>query len=484
MPTSDFAAKSISVVTSQGEDLSFSLSLTNNGDFPLDYETSVDANYAGWVWLETDQVGQLEGTTEGAINVNVLNTANLDQGVYSGSIYFSSNTGSNPQEILANTDTVEIFLNLLGDDSDLTDTTLTIPSGNTDPITFTDESGESIGLTLDFVNSAGGDVSVQSVSTLPPIDNDTPVSDPDGLITDPVYPEQYYEISTTIEGSFVTDIGLSYSILAGIESPNTLRIAKRPGNSGPAESWQVIALADTDIDTVLGEVVAKNQTSFSQWALISNASENSFTDTKGPTISGLGISPQEPGVLVDATISVNLDDDTGIEAVTLYYAEGGSDSYSSTTMDGSSGSYTGIIPGSSVTQNGILYYVTAQDPLGFVSMSDTLGASVSFASGTLTTNSASGSAYSTGLPWNAWRLFSIPAVLDETGLNQVMDELGIQSNTVWRVFRYDDVSDTYKDNPVDLNTAQSYWIYQVYEDNLLISTPSGKQEICRAPRLF
>ena len=91
VPTSDFAAKSISVVTSQGEDLSFSLSLTNNGDFPLDYETSVDANFAGWVWLETDQVGQLEGTTEGAINVNVLNTANLDQGVYSGNIYFSSN---------------------------------------------------------------------------------------------------------------------------------------------------------------------------------------------------------------------------------------------------------------------------------------------------------------------------------------------------------------------------------------------------------
>ena len=157
VPTSDFLAKSISVVTSQGEDLSFSLSLTNNGDFPLEYETSVDANFAGWVWLETDQVGQLEGTTEGAINVNVLNTANLDQGVYSGSIYFSSNTGSNPQEILVNTDTVEIFLNLLGDDSDLTDTTLTIPSGNTDPITFTDESGETIGLTLDFVNSSGGE---------------------------------------------------------------------------------------------------------------------------------------------------------------------------------------------------------------------------------------------------------------------------------------------------------------------------------------
>ena len=79
---------------------------------------------------------------------------------------------------------------------------------------------------------------------------------------------------------------------------------------------------------------------------------------------------------------------------------------------------------------------------------------------------------------------SIPAVLDETGLNQVMDELGTQSNTVWRVFRYDDVSNTYKDNPVDLNTAQSYWIYQVYEDNLLISTPSGKTGDMSGTELF
>jgi len=127
-----------------------------------------------------------------------------------------------------------------------------------------------------------------------------------------------------------------------------------------------------------------------------------------------------------------------------------------------------------VTQNGLLYYVTADDVLGYTSVSDTLGASVNFASGTLTTNSAIGSAYSTGLPMDAWRMISIPAVLDETGLSQVLDELGTQDNTVWRVFRYDDVSSTYKENPVDLNTAESYWIYQKQEDNLLISTPSGK----------
>ena len=143
-------------------------------------------------------------------------------------------------------------------------------------------------------------------------------------------------------------------------------------------------------------------------------------------------------------------------------------------VDSGNGVYSGTIPGSSITQNGLLYYVISQDVLGFSSVTDTLGASVNFASGTLTTNSASGSGYPTGLPIDAWRLISTPAILDETGLTQVLDELGTQDNTIWRVFRYDNVSGTYKDNPVDLNNTESYWIYQKTEDNLTMDTPSGK----------
>ena len=165
LPTADFAATSVSVVTSLGNDVLFDLELTNNGDYPLDYTTSVDADYAGWVWLETLESGQVVGTTQSDISVGVINTANLDPGTFTGIISFSTNTGSDPTVLEPNTHTVDVFLNLLGDDSQLTDTTVTIPSGNIDPITFTDASGNPIGLMLDFVNSAGGTVSVQSVST-------------------------------------------------------------------------------------------------------------------------------------------------------------------------------------------------------------------------------------------------------------------------------------------------------------------------------
>ena len=164
--------------------------------------------------------------------------------------------------------------------SQITDTTITVPSGNTDPIVVTDPDGNPLGVTLDFVNSAGGSVTVQAIGAMPPSDETTPWVDPDGNITDPVFPEKYYEITTDIEGDFLTDIGFDYLSLPGISNPSTLRLAKRPSNSGIEEAWTIIAVANTEIDESNGNVVAKNQTSFSQWAIISDESDNSFTDTQ------------------------------------------------------------------------------------------------------------------------------------------------------------------------------------------------------------
>ncbi|MBH10297.1 MAG: hypothetical protein CMG74_08110, partial [Candidatus Marinimicrobia bacterium] len=473
LPDANFAATSISVVTSRGNNADFDIELTNSGDYPLNYTTTVEADYAGWIWMNTADSGQVSGTSATDINVQVVNTANLDPGTYSGIISFNTNTGSDPETLVSNSHIVSVFLNLLGDNSELTDTTVTIAAGNTPPIVFTDESGTPIGLTLDFANSTGGTVTVQSVTTQPPVDADTPVNDPDGLITDPVYPERYYELDTDIEGSFVTDIGLDYRTLAGINNPGSLRLAKRPSNAGLSEPWVVISLAETEIDTTNKEVIAKNQTSFSQWAMMSNALDNSFTDTKGPSWSSMSISPEQPGAFVDALVSVILTDDTGIDVATLYYKQGGSGNFNSVEMTGVSDTYTGTIPGSAVTQNGLIYFISSQDILGFPTITDTVGVSVNFASGSLTTGSASNSAYPGGLPKEAWRLISSPAELSQKGLTQVLDELGVQDNTLWRVFRYDGNSTTYKDNPVDLNSGESYWIYQTIQDNLTLSAPAG-----------
>ncbi|HJM95370.1 MAG TPA: hypothetical protein QF698_04795, partial [Candidatus Marinimicrobia bacterium] len=320
-PEAQFAAKSLSVVTAQGDNVSFNISLANNGDYPLSYTTTVNAEFAGFNWLTTDGGGQLPASGSIDLLVDVQQTENLDPGTYSGSIYFGTNTGGvDPDLIIANTDTVDIFLTLLVDDSQLADTTVMVESGNTDAIDFIDENGYPMGILIDFANSNGGSVTVKSIAAQPPVDENTPWLDPDGLITNPVFPAKYFEITTDIEGDFLTDIGFDYTALPGIEDPLSLRLAKRPGNAGLAEPWSIIAISSMEYNTTDGLILAKNQTSFSQWAMLSNASDNSFIDTQGPAITNVVHGPAAPGVLEDVIITADLSDGTGIDAATLYYA--------------------------------------------------------------------------------------------------------------------------------------------------------------------
>tara|TARA_B110000438_G_scaffold14259_1_gene13695 strand:- start:215 stop:9274 length:9060 start_codon:yes stop_codon:yes gene_type:complete len=475
-PETQFAAKSLSVVTAQGDNVFFNIGLANSGDYPLEYTTTVDAEFAGFNWLTTDEGGQVLASGSIDLLVNVQQTENLDPGTYSGSIYFSTNTGGvDPDLIITNTDTVDVFLTLLIDDSQLADTTMVVESGNTEAIVFIDENGDSMGIIVDFANSNGGSITVKSIAAQPPVDENTPWVDPDDLITEPVFPAKYFEITTNIEGDFLTDIGFDYTALPGIEDPLSLRLAKRPGNAGLAEPWSVIAISSMEYNISDGLILAQNQTSFSQWAMLSNVSENSFIDTQGPAITNVVHGPDAPSVLEDVTITADMSDGTGIAIATLYYKQGSGNAYESVAMIGSSGSYAGTIPGSAVTMNGLFYYVGAQDPLGYNTSSDITGVSVNFSAGSLTTNSATGSAYPNGLPMDKWRLISIPAVLDETGVGLVIgDELGTQNNEVWKLFEYDQTSSSYRDNPIDFIMGESYWLYQRVEENLLLGTPAGE----------
>ena len=178
-------------------------------------------------------------------------------------------------------------------------------------------------------------------------------------------------------------------------------------------------------------------------------------------------------MLDELTVTVDLADGTGIAAATLYYMSGGGSGYASVDMSGSGDSYSGTIPGSAVGMAGLFYYIIAQDPLGLSTTSDTLSSPVRFIAGSLSTSTAAGSAYPNGLPMDAWRLISTPAVLDEPGVGLVIgDELGPQDDNTWRMFEYDKTTSSYKANPVDFTMGESYWLYQRVEDNLTLSTPA------------
>ena len=474
-PEAQFSAKSLSAVTYVNNDTDFDIELTNLGDYPLNYTTIVDADFGGWVWLSTDEEGNISGNSTALVTLSILNTSNLDPGVYSGSIYFGSNTGgSDPDLIITSTDTVDVFLTVLGDDSQIADTTVTIAAGNTDAIVITDENGDLLGVTLDFVNSSGGNVTVQAIDAQPPVDENTPWVDLDGIITEPVFPEKYFEITTDIEGAFLTDIGFNYTTLIGVSDPSTLRLAKRPGNAGLSESWAVIALSDTDLDETNGNVVAKNQTSFSQWVIISNASDNSFMDTQGPLIGAVSLSPTAPATGVEVVISANITDDTGISQSTLFYAVGGNWNYSSVSMTNTGTTYSGTIPASDVTYNGLVCYIQSEDAtdLAYVTRSDTTALEVLFSGSSITT-AVTNSQHPNGITMDAWRMISLPGVPDDKSITANLgNDLGIQDDNIWKMFRLS--GGTYAANPTTLNSGEGYWIYQRVAENLALNMSAGK----------
>ena len=195
-----------------------------------------------------------------------------------------------------------------------------------------------------------------------------------------------------------------------------------------------------------------------------------------PVITNVLMDPVSLAAEEDANITAEISDETGIDDATLYYRQGGSSSgYTPVAMSGSAGSYTGTIPGSAVTMNGLLYYIVAHDVIASGTTSDTLSTEVRFNDGNLTTNSTSSSAYPNGLSMEKWRLLSIPAVLDDSGVLQVIeDELGPQDNDVWRLFEYNESTGSFNDNPAQFTPGDSYWLYQRVGNNLSLSAPAGE----------
>jgi hypothetical protein len=468
-------ARTMSVVTYLNNDIAFDVAVQNPGGYPLDYTVTADANYFGFEWLTPAQSsGQVPGYSIGILTVNVANTANLDAAGYQGYLYFNTNASGNPDAMVP-TDTIDVYMTLLADGSQILDGAVTVPSGNAAPINVTDDTGADMGLMLDFINSSGGSITVTRIDAHPPADSTTEYTDPSGTITDPEYARRYYEINATISGTFAVDIGFDYSTLAGILDPATLRLAKRSLNAGTGEEWTLIPSASTTLNETDGLVVATNQTAFSQWTILSNEGENTFIDMQAPTVSSTAVDPTEPGILEDVTVTATINDETGISTADLYYTSGGSAVFTSTAMSGTGSSWSGLIQGVEVSRNGIIYYIAATDPLEYSALSDTFGVAVTFPAGNLTTSSVNGSGYSGGLPIDKWRLLAVPAVLTTATVAGVIgDELGAQSNATWRIFRYDQNTSTYKENPNDFTPGEAYWIYQRVEDNLVLTAPGGQ----------
>ncbi|MFQ6608094.1 MAG: choice-of-anchor D domain-containing protein [Fidelibacterota bacterium] len=468
-PEITYNSTSFGITTVKGTDVVFDLVLSNEGDYLLDYQVEVDAFWVAYDWLTiSTPSGQITGGSIDTIQVNVVETANLDDGDYLGWLYVTSNAGENLSTIV---DTVAVNLMLLPEGSGVANSDTTVEGGNQPPFEMMDNQGNSVGVIFDFTAGQGGNISVTAVPSAPPSDSTTGFYDPDGGITNPLFAGFYWEVSSNIPPGFVVDITFDYSGLPGVENPTMLRLAKRQNLAGPGVMWKFLASDSVVVDAQSNTITAKDQSEFSQWTVGSDESDNSFVDTQAPTIGTVSISPTAPGVLESVVVTASVTDESALTSVNLFYLVGGGAGYSQLAMTDDGGGYSATIPSSEVTLTGLAYFIKATDEHGFGSTSDTLGIPVKFPASSLA-SSISGSPYSSGFPKNKWRMIAVPADLDDKATaNTIGDEFAVaSSNTTWQLFRWTGTSWT---EASSLSVGESYWLYQMVGDNVSFTTGSG-----------
>lgn len=469
-PEVSFNSMCFNIMTRAEMDMSFPLIIYNYGKYPGNYYMAAEAEYGGlpWLVLEIDTI-TIAPEKSASIKVKIPGNNNFTQGNYSGYILVYSNTGSNRS---LNLDSIQVKLTVLPDSSSIIGADTLLAAGDNSTINIIDSSGQELGLSLRFSESTGGVISAKFISATSLTDSSTSFLDPDSNITEPVFANCFWEIESNIKPGFSVDIGFDYSLVTELDNPDGLRLAKRPGYSGPETGWQIISLDSTNIEQVNKIITAQNQGSFSQWTLISEKNLNLFEDLQPPRIKSLDNIPEYPSAADSILVTALITDESSLDKVFLIYGRGGESINKIIEMGSNDTIYKGIIPAVDVGLNGLVYFVEALDQAGNFSRSDSQYLQINFDAEYLTSN-LPGSAFPLGLPENKWRLISTPAELEQSHPDQIFgDELqGTGDNENWKILTWSG-SDWVNVSKMHLGAAS--WILQKLTNDLTFSSGPGR----------
>tara|TARA_Y100000590_G_scaffold399306_1_gene482396 strand:+ start:32613 stop:36320 length:3708 start_codon:yes stop_codon:yes gene_type:complete len=196
-------------------------------------------------------------------------------------------------------------------------------------------------------------------------------------------------------------------------------------------------------------------------------------DNVKPVLSEVTHRPENPGIGTDLAISCTATDENGMLDVQIFYRQGGNGVEKQLAMISSSSdtdTYQTSIPAEDVTLNGLSYSIVGMDNRYNSTTTGPYSVNISFSSEQLT-SSMNGSALAGGIPLETWRMFSIPATLDEDNSSKVLnDELGKRDVTTWELWTWNENKWKY---PSSLEAGKGYWLIQWMGPSISIDPGSG-----------
>ncbi len=165
----------------------------------------------------------------------------------------------------------------------------------------------------------------------------------------------------------------------------------------------------------------------------------------------------------DIDISVGIASEAGINQAELIYLLGGSTSPRNVSLSGppEGGDWDGIIPGSDVTNRGLVGFIRVEDNPGQIVTSDTTEITVEFAELFLP-NSTSAEVY---------QMVSAPGDLDAKVFDTLNDQ--VYDKSVWRMFRWNGSDYTEYAGNANLSPGTAYWIITAEAEGLEVGSGSS-----------
>lgn len=200
-----------------------------------------------------------------------------------------------------------------------------------------------------------------------------------------------------------------------------------------------------------------------------------------PVLSDFTITNEPIFVNSEMEFSVLISSVTGIdEAKVFYYFGGNSGNVYSATMDSvvdSTNLWVGSIPANYVTVEGLVLKVYARSNNGDESETDWWGFNIRFSDILIA-----------AIAKETYQMISVPGVLDDKNITSLIEgNLGAYDPTQWRVFRWQNSTESYIENNGSLNPGSAFWLISrtgadLYagsgvttslEDNVTVSLETG-----------
>ncbi|GJM45048.1 MAG: hypothetical protein DHS20C21_18900 [Gemmatimonadota bacterium] len=166
------------------------------------------------------------------------------------------------------------------------------------------------------------------------------------------------------------------------------------------------------------------------------------------------------GAGADKTVTVALDDETGVTAANLFYRAGGTSAFTMVAMTenpAGSGMWDAVIPGADVTSAGVQFYVESNDGYAGGPQPGNSPSSGNFFNASTTLNGFA----VTSLPAGTHQMLGMRLRANDTNPISVFDEFGgTYDNSVWRYGVFNPTAAAYAEPPnaPAASPGQGFWI--------------------------